>query len=257
VHSALEIGYRSIDTAQLYQNEASVGAAVKSSGIPRDQIFVTTKMSRAFLGLPTNYSMTLATLQQSLSLLQMDYVDLYLIHSPRDTEENVKEQWAALQYAKQKGWAKSIGVSDFLAPQLEWLAGEKPSVLQIELSPFLFNYRKDVIAYCRQNVIAVEPWGALVTDKFLNDTTLVNIGKSVGMPVTDVLLKWSLQKGFLPLVTSMNTTHQAEDLADATSGWKLSPQDIAKLDALGNNSYVGEAPVDLAGRAGFKPGVAP
>jgi len=249
VLSGLKVGFRSIDTAQLYQNEASVGAAVRASGIPRDEIFVTTKMSRGYIGLPTNYSTTLATLQTSLSLLKMDYVDLYLLHSPRDTEKNIKEQWEALIYAKKQGLAKNIGVSDFLAPQLQWLAdaSEKPVVNQIELSPFLYKYRKTVLDYCKEKDIAIEPWGALVTDKVLNDTTLVNIAKSVSKTVPDVLLKWSLQKGYLPLVTSTNTTHQKEDLAVATEDWMLSAQDMATLDAIGNSSYFGESPADIAG----------
>ena len=237
VRTGLELGFRHIDTAQLYFNEKSVGEAVRDSGIPRKSLWVTTKMSRNFLGLPTGFNETLKTLRTSLAHLQMEYVDLYLIHSPAPTLSERLAQWYALLEANRLGLARSIGVSDYLVPQLQELAHLPigPAVLQIEISPSLSAVRANVSRYCYDHRIVLEAWGALggPSGKQQNDSTLATIAASHNVSEAAVLIKWSLQQGFVPLVTSTNAAHIAEDLSVATSEWNISADEMAGLDTLG------------------------
>lgn len=149
VKTALKLGYRHIDTADAYHNEEAVGKAVKDSGIPREKIWITTKLP--FGGSGKDYDFTLAALRTSLSKLGMDYVDLYLIHNPFDKDYRL-EQWRALMEAQRLGLAKSIGVSDYKVPALQEIVTAKvpPAVLQIEISPWLKEYRAAELALCEK-----------------------------------------------------------------------------------------------------------
>ena len=179
VRMAIANGYRLIDTAQAYFNEESVGEAVRESGVPREELFITTKLSSVWLSHQITYNRTLTLLQTSLRKLGMSYVDLYLIHSPRDASHRL-EQWRALTYAKQIGLVRSIGVSDYEVAQLEELATARvpPAVLQIELSPWLASVRTAEVKYARERGIVVQAWGALATGAKFDEPAIQRVGGS-------------------------------------------------------------------------------
>lgn len=242
VTSGLAMGYRHIDTAQGYENEAAVGRAILDSGIPRSELFVTTKLSTVWVGHAT-FKQTIATLNASLAKLQMDYVDLYLIHSPRDVENRL-EQWRALMHVRELGLVRSIGVSDYEVDELSEIvdASVRPSVLQIEINPWLFKRRAAEVAFCAQHDMVIEAWGVLTVGAKLDDATIGKISeRHAGRSSADVLLAWSLQKGFVPLFTSQNPEHQRSNMelarAISSGSWALSQVDIAELDALGESPY--------------------
>lgn len=237
VSSALAMGYRHIDTAQFYANEEAVGRAVRDSGLPRNEVWVTTKLSTVFEREVT-YNETLATLRDSLAKLGLDYVDLYLIHSPR-SKENRRDQWRALIDAKKLGLVRSIGVSDYEVAQLEEIIDTEvpPAVLQIEVSPWLTQVRAAELAYCKEHGIIVEAWGlmgagAILRSQELQSVADVESGGRSAISTAEVLVRWSLQHGYLPLVTSQNSAHQRSNLAIAQQEWKLSDASMESLDTI-------------------------
>jgi len=264
VKTALKLGYRHIDTADAYHNEEAVGKAVKDSGIPREKIWITTKLP--FGGSGKDYDFTLAALRTSLSKLGMDYVDLYLIHNPFDKDYRL-EQWRALMEAQRLGLAKSIGVSDYKVPALQEIVTAKvpPAVLQIEISPWLKEYRAAELALCEKYGIVVEAWGAMKAGlpggKRQDDPKVLEVAShSARDDGPSVLLKWSLQTGLVPLITSTSEKHQSSNLAVAQGyadgSWKLSSSEMATLDSLDMpdcktantcKSWLGSMPMDLAG----------
>src|SRR4051812_46794148 len=174
VAAALELGYRHIDTARVYRNEKDVGAAVAASGVPRDQVFVTTKLWNDDQG----YDAALRALDKSLERLGLDYVDLYLIHWP--VAGSRRESWRALEQAFADGKARAIGVSNYLTPHLEELftyAKVTPHVNQIELSPFL--QRRETRALCAKHQIVVEAYSPLTRGERLDHPTVTKIAKAV------------------------------------------------------------------------------
>jgi len=237
VTSALKLGYRHFDTAQAYHNELSVGRAIAGSGIPREELWITTKLSRMWNFKDVTYDKAMAELRASLERLSMDYVDLYLIHTPADSEHRL-EQWRALVDAKAMGLVRSIGVSDYAVAELEEIRlanMEMPAVLQIEINPWLVQVRAAELQYAKEWSIVVEAWGALgVGAKFHDPTLLKVVSRYPGRSAADVLLKWSLQQGFVPLITSQSPDHQASNLAIAAdpTGWVLSAEDLALIDEL-------------------------
>ena len=237
VRNALAMGYRHIDTAQLYANEEAVGRAVRNSGIPRSKLWVTTKISTVFSSAVT-YDETIATLNKSLAKLGLDYVDLYLIHSPRD-KKNRRDQWRALIHAKQLGLVRSIGVSDYEVAQLEEIIDTEipPAVLQIELSPWLTQVRAAELAFCKEHGIIIETWGLMGAGKILQSPELQGIAKAESkgratISTAEVLVLWSLQRGYIPLVTSQNVAHQRSNLAVVQQDWKLSDASMEVLDTI-------------------------
>jgi diketogulonate reductase-like aldo/keto reductase len=201
VRAALRAGYRHIDTARVYGNEVDVGAAIKDSGLPREQVFVTTKLWNDDQG----YDATLRAFTQSASRLGLDYVDLYLLHWPGAGKR--LESWRALELLFADGRARAIGVSNFLVPHLEELlavAKVVPMVNQIELTPFL--QRRDTVALCQRHEIVVESYSPLTRGQRFADPTLVSIAKELGKSPAQVLLRWGVQHGFCVLPKS---THAA------------------------------------------------
>lgn len=235
VAAALEAGYRHIDTARIYGNEADVGAAVRESGIPRDQIFVTTKLWNADQG----YDQALRAFDASLQRLGLDYVDLYLIHWPVAGKR--LHSWQALERLHTEGRARSIGVSNFLVPHLEELlsaAKQVPAVNQIEVSPFL--QRRETRALCARHGIVVEAYSPLTHGRRLEHRVLRDVARRVGRSVAQVLLRWGLQRGLVVLPKSTNPTRIAEN--GALFDFLLDDAAMKELDALEEGLVTGWDP---------------
>lgn len=225
VLTALELGYRHVDTARIYGNEADVGAAIKATSVPRDQIFVTTKLWNDDHG----YDAALRALDGSLERLGLDYVDLYLIHWP--VERKRRDSWRALERAFADGRARAIGVSNYLVPHLRELLGHAkvaPHVNQIELSPFL--QRRDTCALCRERNIIVEAYSPLTKGHRLDHPAVVAIARQVQRTPAQVLLRWSLQHGNVILPKSVQRKRIAEN--GALFDFSLDSAAMAKLDDL-------------------------
>ncbi|WWD19986.1 hypothetical protein CI109_104459 [Kwoniella shandongensis] len=198
VTTALEAGYRHIDSAQWYFNEAEVGSAVQSSSVPRSSIFLTTKLGHA--------DRIVERLNESVEKIAPGdggYVDLFLIHAPSAGPEKRKEQWKALEDLVQQGKAKAIGVSNYGVKHLQEMEGYAkipPAVNQIELHPWC--QQPDIVDYCQSHNIALEAYSPLVQAQKTSDPTLQKIAKDTGKSWAQVLIRWSLQRGFIPLPKS-------------------------------------------------------
>ncbi len=225
VSAALELGYRHVDTARVYRNEPDVGAAVNASSVPRSDVFVTTKLWNDDQG----YDSALRALDASLKRLNLDYVDLYLIHWP--VPHKRRESWRALEAAFAGGKAKAIGVSNYLVPHLNELLGEpkvKPHVNQIELTPFL--QRRETRALCKQHGIVVEAYSPLTRGARLNDPIVGAIAKAVARTPAQVLLRWGIQHGHVVLPKSTQRERIAENAA--LFDFALEAAHMQKLDSL-------------------------
>jgi len=197
VSAALAGGYRHVDTARIYGNEADVGQAVRESGLPRDQVFVTTKLWNDDQG----YDRALRAFDASLERLGQGSVDLYLLHWPVPGKR--LDSWRALEKLAADGRARAIGVSNFLVPHLEELlarAHTPPAVNQIELSPFL--QRRETVALCRKHGIVVEAYSPLTRAQRLDDPVVRAVANEVGRTPAQVLLRWGVQHGFVVLPKS-------------------------------------------------------
>ncbi len=235
VLTALRLGYRHIDTAYVYGNELDVGWAVRESGIPREQIFVTTKLWNDHHG----YDAARRAFEVSLRRLGFEYIDLYLLHWP--VRGKRLDSWEALETLHREGLARSIGVSNYLVPHLTELLDHcerKPDVNQIELSPFL--QRRETQALCREHGIVLEAYSPLTHGQRLTHPALIAIGKDVQRSPAQVLLRWGLQHGFVVLPKSTHAGRIAEnaDLFD----FELSPAAMATLDGLEENLVTGWDP---------------
>jgi diketogulonate reductase-like aldo/keto reductase len=221
VRSALELGYRHIDTAQAYGNEESVGRALRDSGIPRDEVFLTTKFYPA-------HKDPAAEAQRSLERLGVDQVDLYIIHWPQG---GPTWAWPGMEKAHEHGYARSIGVSNFSVAELEEVfsvASTPPVINQFQLSPF--EYRRKLMDECARSEVAVVAYSTLGTGRHLSDPEVVEIAERVGRSPAQVLLRWCLQHDALVIPKSTHRERIEENarLFDFT----LSDEDIAALDAL-------------------------
>jgi diketogulonate reductase-like aldo/keto reductase len=223
VITALQNGYRLLDTAQAYENEAYVGSAVKNSGIKREDIFIVSKVRDQNHG----YEATIKSVQESLKKLETNYVDLFLIHSPNG-QKNV-ETYKALLDLKSKGLIKSAGVSNFGIQHLKGFEEANlppPSVNQIELHPFM--KKEDIVKYCRKQNVAVMGYSPLARAKKHSDTDLIRIAEQHKKTVAQVMIRWSLDKGYITIPKSTNPQRIAEncDVFDFT----LTEEDHKILD---------------------------
>ena len=218
VITALEAGYRHIDTALAYRNEKSVGKALIDSKIPREEIFVTTKLPAEIKG----YQAALAAFRQSLENLGLDYVDLYLIHAPKPwgetgdgskyLEQNIAS-WLAFETLYREGKIRSIGVSNFSPQHLMPLIARTtivPHVNQILLNPK--QIPQENIDYCRKMQIAIEAYSPLGTGRIFSDESLIPLAQKYGKTVAQLCIRWSLQAGFIPLPKSVTPARIRENL---------------------------------------------
>jgi diketogulonate reductase-like aldo/keto reductase len=235
VLAALEVGYRHVDTARIYGNEADVGAAVRSGAVPREQVFVTTKLWNDDHG----YDKALRAFDASLKRLGLDYVDLYLLHWPVGGKR--LDSWRALERLYDEKRARAIGVSNFLVPHLKELLGAAkhvPAVNQIELTPFL--QRRDTVALCREHGIVVEAYSPLTHGERLDHPVLADVARRVGRSVAQVLLRWSLQHGNVVLPKSTKPERIAENAR--VFDFALDERAMAALDALEEGLVTGWDP---------------
>ena len=222
VEWALEAGYRSIDTAAMYRNERSVGAGLRRSGVPREQVFVTTKL------MPTRLAPDKA-LADSLRRLELDYVDLYLIHWPLPSL--YQRQWRALEQLQERGLARDIGVSNFGVTQLDALARRGlrvPAVNQIRLNPF--HYRPQLIDRCARDGIVVEAYSPLAQGKQIDSDVIREIAERTGRTPAQVMLRWALQHDavVIPKSSRQDRIRSNAELFD----FSLDSAAMAALDAL-------------------------
>jgi methylglyoxal/glyoxal reductase len=236
VAAAIAAGYRHVDTAAMYRNEADVGAAIRASGLPADIVWVTTKLWNSDQGAAT----ARPAFEASLDRLGLDAVDLYLLHWPHARSV---ESWHVLEQLHAEGLARSIGVSNFMVRHLDELlahASVGPAVNQIELSPFLHRYREDTLRRCDKEGIAVEAYSPLTKGRRLGDATVRRIAGEVGRTAAQVLIRWSLQKGFVVIPRSSRPDRIAEN-ADVFD-FALDDEQMATLDALDEGLTTGWDP---------------
>jgi diketogulonate reductase-like aldo/keto reductase len=221
---ALEIGYRHIDTAAMYGNEEDVGDAIKESGIPREEIFVTTKLWNSDHG----YDKALAAFEESQEKLGLDYVDLYLIHWP--VEDLRKESWRALEKLLKEGRCRAVGVSNYMTWHLEELlegSSTVPAVNQVEFSPYL--YLRDLHDFCRSHDIRLESYSPLTKGHQLNDPKLASIASEYSKSPAQILIRWALQKGVVVIPKSSRKERIKENAE--VFDFTISDQDMEILDS--------------------------
>jgi len=238
VVEAVETGYRSIDTAAIYGNEEGVGEAIRASSVPREELFITTKLWNNNHG----YDAALGAFQQSLDRLKLDFVDLYLIHWPVARSEAYLDAWRALIRLKEDGRAKSIGVSNFTIAHLQRVIAETgvvPAVNQIELHPRF--QQRELRVFHAGHGIATESWSPLGQGSLLADDAIAAIGQKYGKSPAQVILRWHLENGLIAIPKSVTPSRIREniDIFD----FKLSADDMSTLEALD----------DKAGRIGPDP----
>ncbi|MBU8859116.1 MULTISPECIES: aldo/keto reductase [unclassified Micromonospora] len=212
VGAALEVGYRHIDTAQMYGNEAEVGQALRASGLDRGEVFVTSKLNNGFHR-PDDAR---KAFEQSLRELKFDYLDLFLIHWPLPTryDGDFVSTWKVLEELRDAGTVRSIGVSNFQVAHLERLAAEAdvvPAVNQIEAHPYFGN--EEVRAYDRAHGIATEAWSPIAQGKVLGDPTVVDVAEQVGRTPAQVVLRWHVQRGDIVFPKSTTPKRIEENFA--------------------------------------------
>nr|WP_263324231.1 aldo/keto reductase [Neobacillus sp. Marseille-Q6967] len=239
VKAAIKHGYRSIDTAAIYENEAGVGQGIHEglleAGINREELFVTSKVWNSDLG----FEETLAAYETSLQKLGLDYLDLYLIHWP--VEGKYKDAWRALETLYKEGRVKAIGVSNFQIHHLEDLMRDaeiKPMVNQVEYHPRLTQ--KELQAFTREHGIQLEAWSPLMQGQLLDHPDLQQIAAKYNKTVAQVILRWDLQNG---VVTIPKSTKEHRIIANAqVFDFKLTEEDIKQIDNLNQNHRVGPDP---------------
>jgi diketogulonate reductase-like aldo/keto reductase len=221
VRWALELGYRHIDTAQAYGNEKSVGKALRDSGVPRNEVFLTTKFFPARKD-------PVGEAEQSLRRLGVDQVDLYLIHWPQG---GATWAWPGMERAQELGFARSIGVSNFSVSELDEViaAGtSRPVVNQVQFSPL--EYRRGLLEACRQRSVALEAYSPLGTARHLSNETVRRVAERAGRTPAQVLLRWCLQHGVPVIPKSIHRDRIAENAR--VFDFSLSDQDMTELNAL-------------------------
>ncbi|WP_120338473.1 aldo/keto reductase [Cryobacterium soli] len=242
VAAALAAGYRSIDTAAIYGNEAGVGRALTASGIPRDELFITTKLWNSDQG----FESTIAAHEASLAALGLDHVDLYLIHWPAPANDLYLETWRAMEQLLADNRVRAIGVSNFEPEHLERLVDASlivPAVNQVELHPRLTQSR--VRAANDAHGIRTEAWSPLAQGSLLADPVIVEIAGRSDRTPAQVVLRWHLQQGRIVIPKSVTPSRIAENLA--VFDFDLSADDLRHIDALNTDSRIGPDPVEFAG----------
>ncbi|MFX0573852.1 aldo/keto reductase [Nocardia nepalensis] len=237
VTTALEAGYRSIDTAAIYGNEEGTGRAIREFGLPRDEVYVTTKLWNSDQG----YDSTLRGFDASMARLGLDYLDLFLIHWPVAQADRYVETFKAFQTLKAQGRVRSIGVSNFTLADLQRVIGETgeiPVVNQIELHPRLAQ--RELRAFHDANAIATEAWSPLGQGTLLGDHTIVAIANEVGRTPAQVIIRWHLQLGNIVIPKSVTPSRIAANFD--VFGFELTRDQMDAINALDSGSRIGPDP---------------
>ncbi len=235
VVAALKHGYRSIDTAAVYDNEKGVGTGIKNSGVPREDIFLTSKVWNSDQG----YKTTLEAFEESLDRLQTSYLDLYLIHWPKGKLS--VETWKAMEELYEKGLIRAIGVSNFLVHHLKEFLPEckvVPAVNQVEFHPELIQ--PELLEYCKEKGIQPEAWSPIMKGKVLNIPVLQALAAKYQKTPVQIVLRWDIQKGVVTIPKSVKPQRiiSNADIFD----FELPDEDMAKIDRLDKNHRIGFHP---------------
>lgn len=236
VKHAIQTGYRSIDTAAIYGNEEGVGKAIKESGVPRDQLFITTKVWNSNQG----FDQTLSAFEESMNKLQLDYLDLYLIHWPGPDQAKYIDTWKALEKLYADGRVRAIGVCNFKIHHLQTLmenAQVVPMVNQVEFHPRLFQ--QELLSFCKENRIQLEAWSPLMQGN-LDLPLLTELAEKYQKSPAQIILRWDLQHEIVTIPKSI-TPHRIEENANVFD-FELSAEDMAKIDALNEDKRYGSDP---------------
>lgn len=225
---ALEIGYKLIDTAAMYENEKAVGEAVRESGVPREEVFVTTKLWNSDHG----YNRAINAFEKSLKRLGLSYIDLYLIHFPVERLRN--ESWRALETLLEGEKCRAIGVSNYMIWHLEELLKNSsvvPAINQVEFSPYL--YLKDLQEFCNSNKIVLESYSPLTKGYKLGDPKLGELASKYSRTPAQILIRWALQKGVVVIPKSSRKQRIKENAA--VFDFEIAPEDMKLLDSFNQN----------------------
>ncbi|MNB79609.1 putative oxidoreductase YtbE [compost metagenome] len=234
VRTAIEIGYRSIDTAAAYKNEEGVGQGIKESGIPRDELFITTKVWNADQG----YEQTLKACDASLKKLGLNVLDLLLIHWP--VKGKFVDTWKALIHLQQEGYVKSIGVSNFQPHHLNSIieeTGIKPAVNQVEFHPLLTQ--RELVKYCRDQNIQLEAWSPLMQGN-LDLPLLLELAAKYNRTPAQIVLRWDIQQGVITIPKSVHEKRIRENAG--IFDFTLSDEDVKAIEDLNKNQRYGPDP---------------
>lgn len=235
VSTALDHGYRHIDTASIYKNEEGVGLGIRQSSVPREEVFVVSKVWNADQG----YESTLRSFEDSLERLQLDYLDLFLVHWP--VQGKYKETWRALEHLYAEKRVRAIGVSNFLQHHLEDLMADStmvPMVNQMEFHPYVVQ--QDLLDFCKKNTIQYEAWSPFMQGKLFDLDICKGLAKKYHKSVAQVILRWNLQKG---VVTIPKSVHAKRIVSNADIfDFALAPEDMAFLDGLDRGERIGAHP---------------
>jgi 2,5-diketo-D-gluconate reductase A len=242
VREGIAAGYRSIDTAQGYRNEEGVGQAIREAGVPREQLFITSKLRNGAHGRDDAFRAFDETMQK----LGIEQLDLFLIHWPRPAQDLYAGAWKVLVELQQQGRVKSIGVSNFNKDHLERIideSGVTPVVNQIELHPAF--QQRDIRDFHKQHDIKIESWSPLGSGRALNDPVLAEIGSKHGKSVAQVIIRWHLQEGLIVIPKSIRAERMAENID--VFDFELDAEDFGKIVGLDHGT---------GGRVGSDPAVA-
>ena len=233
VEEAIKAGYRHIDTAQAYGNEESVGKAIRLSGVPRKDLFITTKLWNA----NHSYDLTMSSFEESMNKLGLDYLDLFLIHWPNPVafrdhwQEANAESWKAMEELVEEGRIRAIGISNFFPRHIEALlktAKIAPHVNQMRLCPG--DAQEDVVAYCREHRMVLEAYSPLGTGRIFDVPEMQALAAKYGRSIAQICIRWSLQMGFLPLPKSVTPSRIQENLQ--VFDFELSEEDVKLIAGL-------------------------
>jgi 2,5-diketo-D-gluconate reductase A len=237
IHQAIEAGYRRIDTASFYGNEAEVGAGVRTSGLAREELFVTTKIWNEDQG----YDRTLAAIDESLSRLDIDYIDMLLIHWPKPEQDLYLETWLAFEKALAAGKLRGIGVSNFQPHHLERLlaaGGTVPALNQVELHPGLQQVQ--VRAFNAKHGIATEAWSPLARGRFDENEQVLSIAQKHGKSPAQVIIRWHIELGNLVIPKTATASRLTENIS--VFDFKLDSEDMNKIASLDSGLRTGPNP---------------
>ncbi len=235
---ALETGYRLLDTAAMYRNEAEAGNAIRASNIPREEIFVTTKVANTDQG----YDAALKAFDESFKKLNIEYIDLYLVHWPIKGKR--KDTWKALEKLYNEKRVRAIGVANYLIPFLEELkeySTTVPMVNQVEFTPYLFL--KDLMDYCNSHTIQLQAYSPIVRGRKNDDPKLVALAEKYGKTPVQMLLRWAIQHNVSVIPKSSNSKRIEENFN--IFAFEISKEDMQKMDAFNENLRIVEDPMDM------------